>query len=383
MPERNLIMDELCNSFSFFAFHTRYLRALKSCFKKMELKLNYRFTRLQHGLRVSLWLFVSWGIFMLSSCFPEKESCVTIPPVSDRVELNYAALSDSIININSKTALVNFLGRHDLLREEFFRRSQYPNDSVFINELFNRFSHPSFRTLREEVSRVFGDEQVLRNTFNEAYSNLRYYYPDSKLPRIETVITGLDTDMYVSDTLIIVGLDYYLGPGGQFKPNMYEYLLRQYRPENIVPSVMLVNAMTGFVQTDVSEQTVLADMIAYGKAFYFAKHMQPCLPDSVLIWYSTEEIKGAEENENIIWASLLENQVLYATSHMIKQRYLGDRPFTIEIGEKCPGRIGQWVGWQIVNSYMKNNPSVTMQELMANTNADQLFKQSRYKPVKK
>ncbi len=41
-------------------------------------------------------------------------------------------------------------------------------------------------------------------------------------------------------------------------------------------------------------------MIAYGKAYYFAKHMIPCLPDSVFIGYTSDEIKGARENEDLI-----------------------------------------------------------------------------------
>jgi hypothetical protein len=67
----------------------------------------------------------------------------------------------------------------------------------------------------------------------------------------------------------------------------------------------------------------------------------------------------------------------------MKQRYLGERPFTIEVGEKCPGRIAQWVGWQIVMSYMNNHPDVTLPELMLMMDADKLFKESRYKPVKR
>lgn len=316
----------------------------------------------------------------LAGCISDKEECAFIPPVETRATLEFTALSDSVVNFSSKEELVDFLGRHPVLRDHFLRRSQYPNDSVFINELYQRFTHPSFDTLRQEAQRAFGDEHALKEEFEQAFSNLKFYYPDAALPRIQTIITGLDNDLYVSDSLIIVSLDYYLGPGARYRPNMYAYLLRQYVKENIVPSVMLVVGMTRYNSTDLTDETVLADMVAFGKAYHFAKHMLPCTADSVFIWYTGEEVKGAQENQDLIWERLIEDQVLYSTSHIIKQRFLGERPNTLEVGEKCPGRIAQWVGWQIVNSYMKNHPDKTLPELMAMMDADKLFKESKYKP---
>lgn len=318
------------------------------------------------------------------ACSPDtKEECVFIPEVKTKVEIGFEPLSDSLVALSSKQELVEFFGRNQVLRDYFFQRSQYPNDSVFINTLFKKFTHPYFDTLRVEVRKVFGNEKALKLEFEQAFGNLKYYYPDVKVPRIQTVITGLDNDMFVSDSLIIVSLDYFMGAGARYRPNMYDYLLRQYNKENIVPSIMLVIGMNRFNQTNLEDKTVLADMVAYGKAYYFAKHMHPCVPDSTLIWYSAKELQGAKENQDLIWHRLIEDQVLYSTSHITKQRFLGERPVTIEVGEKCPGRIAQWVGWEIVKSFMQVHPNTSLPELMRLTDADKIFKESKYKPVKR
>ncbi|MFN3840057.1 MAG: gliding motility lipoprotein GldB [Cyclobacteriaceae bacterium] len=322
----------------------------------------------------------AWLIF---SCGGDEEKCAFIPVPEKKAAIRFLSLSDSLPAITSKAELVDLLTRYPVLRDDFFHRSSYPNDSVFINELFRRFTNPHLDTLLFEVRRVFGDEQNLKREFEQAYTNLLYYYPDAEIPRIITAISGLDTDMVVTDSLIIIGLDFYLGKGARYRPNMYEYLLRQYTPHNIVPSVMLLNGISDkFNATDPTDKTILADMMAYGKSFYFAKHMLPCVPDSIFIWYSSEEIKGANENQDLIWYRFIEDQVLYSTSHLVKQRYLGDRPKTIEVGDECPGRIAQWVGWEIVKSYMKSHPQITLQQLMQFADADKLFKESKYKPVK-
>jgi hypothetical protein len=165
---------------------------------------------------------------------------------------------------------------------------------------------------------------------------------------------------------------------------MYDYLLRQYIKENVVPTVMLLYGIDSkYNRTNPTDKTVLADMITYGKAYYFAKQMVPCTPDSVFIWYTAEEIEGSRKNQDLIWARFIEDQILYSNNHMIKQKYLGERPKTIEVGEKCPGRIAQWVGWEIVKSYMTSHSDVTLPQLMEYQNADKLFKESKYKPVRK
>ena len=329
-------------------------------------------------------LLFSASIFLYQGCGSEtKEECVFVPEVKNKIELDFLKLSDSLLAVTSKDELVELLARNPVLRDHFFRRSQYPNDSVFINDLYEKFTNPHIDTLRMEVRRVFGDEQALKDEFEQAFNNLKYYYPEVDPPKIQTVITGLDNDMYVSDSLIIVSLDYFLGEGARYRPNMYDYLLKQYGKENIVPSTMLIIGMNRFNYSDLEDQTVLADMVAYGKAFYFAKHMLPCTPDSIFIWYTSEEIKGAKENQDLIWYRLIEDEVLYSANHVMKQRFLGERPTTIEVGEKCPGRIGQWVGWEIVNSYAKNHPDKTLPELMEMVEADKLFKESRYKPEKR
>jgi hypothetical protein len=50
------------------------------------------------------------------------------------------------------------------------------------------------------------------------------------------------------------------------------------------------------------------------------------------------------------------------------------------VGEKCPGRIGQWVGWRIINKYADSHPDIKLPELMLLDDAQKIFRESRYKP---
>jgi len=323
-----------------------------------------------------------WPYFFLAivlcACEPDKEEkCLIAPEVT--IDLSFSSLEDSIPVIHTKQGLVDFFSRHVALRDIFFARKNYPSDSAFINKLFKRFVHPSFDTLLMETKKVFGDGQGLKNEFRVAFANIKYYYPEFIIPRVETVITGMESDLFVSDTLVIVGLDYYLGKKAKYRPNMYEYMLKRYERNFIVPSALLLYGIDSkYNHVNLSDRTVLAEMITYGKAYYFAKQMLPCSPDSVFIGYTAREIEGATVNQDMIWKRLVDDEALFSTSQQMKQRFIAERPKTYEVGNECPGRIGTWVGWQIVNEYMKQNPQTVLPELMKMTDSQKIFKGSKY-----
>ena len=75
--------------------------------------------------------------------------------------------------------------------------------------------------------------------------------------------------------------------------------------------------------------------------------------------------------------------MLYSTDSGLYDRFMANAPFSkfyIDIDKESPGRIGVLLGWQIVRSYMKNN-EVTLQQLLQ-TDAEEIFKKSKYKPKK-
>jgi hypothetical protein len=323
-------------------------------------------------------LFFLLVIAILISCQPkEEEKCLVSSDI--KIEIDFKSFEDSIPSIQTKKQLVDFLTRHTEFRDVFFGRTNFPNDSVFINKLFRNFTHPAFDTLLIETKKVFGDGHELKEEFRNAFANIKYYYPDFRAPRVETIITGLETDIFTSDSLIIVGLDYYLGQKAKYRPKLYEYIVKRYEKNFVVPSALLLLGIdTRYDKVNMSDRTMLAEMIGYGKAYYFAKHMLPCTPDSALIGYSEKEIEGAKENQDRIWKTIIDKEILFSTSQTNKQKYISERPHTLEVSPDCPGRIGVWVGWQIVNEFAKQNPNISLTKLMEITDAQKILRGSKY-----
>lgn len=184
--------------------------------------------------------------------------------------------------------------------------------------------------------------------------------------------------MYVSDSLVVIGLDYYLGENSVYRPQGYpEYILERYQKDYIVPAIILLLSDKYLVE-DTSDRTMLADMVYYGKKYFFTKSILPCTPDSFVVWYSPEQLVDVNANSDIIWANFIENELLFETNNFLKMKFMEERPVTVEIGPKCPGRIGAWVGWEIVQHYA-NRTGNSVADIMSEPSAQKIFQESKYK----
>jgi hypothetical protein len=120
-------------------------------------------------------------------------------------------------------------------------------------------------------------------------------------------------------------------------------------------------------------------MIWYGKGFVFTKKILPSLPDSLLFGYTGKELAETKAFQSEVWEHFIDNSLLFKKEEYIKAKYIGERPKTPEIGPACPGSIGRWLGWRMVDLYSKQDSQISLPKLMANKEANKIFLASGYR----
>lgn len=266
-------------------------------------------------------------------------------------------------------------------------KAQYPYffpSHIPDSTLINKLKDPLLKELYGEVQMQYPELGKIETDLEKLFAHVQYYFPKHKTPRVITLINEVDTEgrVFYTDTLALISLDCYLGKDHRFYVDFPEFKKPEMERNQILP-----NLVTSFCYGKIAsptDRTLLSAMIYYGKELYMKDKLIPEYSDADKIGYTDMQIKFCQENEYFMWSNLVENKLLFDSNPKNELRFIKPAPFSrfyIEIDNQTPGRVGQWLGWQIVRSYMENNDDVTLEQLLA-MDAKTIFDNSKYKPKK-
>jgi hypothetical protein len=325
-------------------------------------------------------LVLGASLAALAGCQSDTEGCRP-DPANDApaVPFRLQRLEQSFLQFKRPADVLRLMEQSPQFARTYLQRRP-ATDSALTRALVQMATNPELQKLGRETTTAFADTAAFRRDVGNVFRRMHHYFPDFKPPLVVTTVSGLlGKDIFVNDSLLVVSLDYFAGSKSSYRPDLPAYMLRRYHPPFVLPTVAL-RMSDKYNRHELTANTVLDAMIHSGKALYFAGQMLPCTSDTLLLGYSGKELAGVEFNEGKIWGHFLEKNLLYSTTPFLIQKYVGERPNTPEIDRIAPGRIGQWVGLQIVRKYMAEHPNVTLARLMAEKSAQRLLNESHYRP---
>ena len=252
------------------------------------------------------------------------------------------------------------------------------SDSVWINRQKDSLQ----LLLQSEVNKTFKNIELFERDVNHLFKHIKYLFPFAKIPRVITLTNNVDYQIKTvySDSLLLISLDTFLGSENHLYDGIPSYIRKELDPKYI--TVQIADKFGAFIIPPVEDRTFLARMIYEGKKLYLHDLLLPHVPVEDRIVYTKEEFNWALENEKYVWQYFIEKQVLYQTQLEWVQRFIEPAPFSkfyLQLDNETPGRIGSWLGWQIVNSYMTQFPETPLDELLK-ISSQKLFNLSKYKP---
>lgn len=251
------------------------------------------------------------------------------------------------------------------------------SDSVWID----RQNDSLQLLLQDAVTKVFSEIQPLEKKVSRLFKHIKYYFPRTKIPQIITLTNNVDYQIKTvySDSLLLLSLDTFLGEDHPLYEGIPNYI-RKELDQKYIPS-QIVEKFSSYIMPHPENRTFLAQMLYEGKKMYLQDLLLPDEKDAIKMAYTEEELEWVKENEVYIWQYFIEKQVLYQTDPEWVERFLEPAPFSkfyLQLDNESPGRIGRWIGWQIVRKYREQHET-TIEDLIK-LPAQQLFNQSKYKP---
>ena len=230
------------------------------------------------------------------------------------------------------------------------------------------------------VAETFADMQGIQKELNTAFSRLVYLYPDMHVPTLYTFVSGFNASvLFLEDDDMAVGLDMYLGADYPY----YNQVVYNYQKQTMHKECVAGDVVSGYVFAHFPfvgrKSRLLENMLYRGKLMYLCSTLLD-EPTYEVMGYTKDQWQWCEKYERQVWNRMMDKRDLFKSEQFVLTSYLNDGPFTSEISQEAPPRIGTWIGWRIIDSYMRRHPEVSMQELIAQTDAEMLLRESYYKP---
>ncbi len=246
----------------------------------------------------------------------------------------------------------------------------------------------NYNIIFDSVYVHFKDIDSLSNVINNGFCVLESYFPLST-PKVVTMIQDdivntvkppFNPIAYdYEENLILIQLQWFLGKNHVFytdRPQpIPEYLTERY-DQKYIPTMIFHTLGSYYSNTNNTNSKLLTTMLNKAKPYFFVELIFPELNDNLIFGSTQSDIDFFNENAEIFWKYILENQFLFSSESVLQQNFIAPAK-TTQIG--TPGRFGVWIGWQILRSYFNNN-DITIQEVLRETNYLEILNNSNYKP---
>ena len=271
------------------------------------------------------------------------------------------------------------IGDFSKIYYSFLSRSN--NLDSIETELLSFVNNKDMKEVYDSLKIKFEKLEDYELDLSHAFKNFNIHFSEYNQPKIISMFSGFNYGVIVQDSMIALGLDFYLGKNSIFyqRLNDPEYLKYQKQSKFLVPNIMEAwyDSFFGYTNKNVN---FLSELIYKGKIMFLLSETMPDISFNRLLRYSESDLAWCKNSESSIWAFLIDNDLLFSTRQKDYRSYLNHAPFSKGMTQQSPSRIAYYIGYKIVESYMHKNKDVTVKELMHESDFMSILNKSKYKP---
>ena len=248
-----------------------------------------------------------------------------------------------------------------------------------------RFRNKELTVLSDSLINLFEHKLQWKDQLNNAVKVYQREFINDVMPEVYlwNSVFEMSEGVWEYDNFLIVAMEQYLGEDHPYYVQMPRYIAKQKEDKYLVRDIVKAFGNSK-VSTDQEDFTFLNKMLIAGRAYYFTKYMLGNdVSDEIIMKYPKEKLEWAEENEGEIWKYFINQEMLYSTDAKPEEYFLLEAPFSKfgqDFDNKTPGRIGEWIGLQIIESLAENNPDMSLETIMGIEDAQAILTLSKYKP---
>ena len=150
------------------------------------------------------------------------------------------------------------------------------------------------------------------------------------------------------------------------------------KDEKTMSKTRLQNILNDYDPLAINGKQLIEQMIEIGKRQYILSQCLPTASDTLLLGYTSNQLKAIEESQGDIWTFVSSQNRLFSVDPSLTTAILKEAPYNDYFGEDIPGNVGKYIGYEIVKSWMKQQKGKSKNDLnlLLKTPAKSIFDQT-------
>ena len=258
----------------------------------------------------------------------------------------------------------------------------YPEDPAFMDMVAGFRQDSTIQFIYSCINKEYRNLDWLEKELSRALDRTEALDESIHIDKVFTMLNGsfdYSNRVYCEGNEVVISIDQYVLPDMECYRyfDMPMYLVNLCKKEYILPDCIAA-IVRNHVALPEEPLTMLDYMIMEGKTLYLVNEVLPKVADTLKIRYTKDQLDWMQTNEKNVWSYFMQGKLLYETDYRSIQNFISEAPKTNAFKDSAP-RTAIYIGWQIVEQYMKRN-KVTISELMANTDSQSILQNSGYRP---
>lgn len=225
-------------------------------------------------------------------------------------------------------------------------------------------STSAVRIFGRDVKQRLADMSDVESDLGRVSARIGELYPKAHIGDIYAVISPYRQGVVISDSTVLIVSNLYLGSDYAGYQGFDHYFRSTREPARIAYDVAEGVLAAAYPYMEGERVSALSKMLYNGALVYGVIRVLDNDDAASAIGVTDEQMQWLEENRKEIWKALIDRGMLYSTSELDADKLIAPAGSSAWLHPEAPGRVGRFVGLDIVRSYMAKHPDTDPEWLL-------------------
>ncbi len=222
----------------------------------------------------------------------------------------------------------------------------------------------AFKAFYPEVKKTLGELEETESALGTVNHVLSQSFPLASPQKYYGIVSPYRQQIILADSATYIVLNHYLGQDNDIYSGMPDYMKALKEKSRIPIDVAEALLRNAYPYRPNAGATTLNRLVYEGALAHAVSQAVPTIDIAAYNSWGKPENDFAVKNEPELWRALIVNDLLYSTDPTVGERLVADAPSSGVISGEVPAKIGRFIGYNIVDSYLSTHKDAKLEQLL-------------------